>query len=75
MRTNVFPMHERNFKTGTNEWLTPLPIIKALGPFDLDPCSPGPARAVADRQSNDWIAHGWLVGALARARLAEPAIR
>ena len=22
------------------EWLTPLPIVKALGPFDLDPCAP-----------------------------------
>lgn len=26
--------------SGTNEWLTPPEIIKALGPFDLDPCSP-----------------------------------
>ena len=25
---------------GTDEWLTPPEIIKALGPFDLDPCSP-----------------------------------
>ena len=25
---------------GTNEWLTPPHIIKALGEFDLDPCSP-----------------------------------
>ena len=24
----------------TDEWLTPPEIIKALGPFDLDPCSP-----------------------------------
>jgi hypothetical protein len=24
----------------TDEWLTPPDIIKALGPFDLDPCSP-----------------------------------
>jgi len=27
-------------KTGKDEWLTPLGIIKALGEFDLDPCSP-----------------------------------
>lgn len=27
-------------KTGKNEWLTPPEIVKALGPFDLDPCSP-----------------------------------
>jgi hypothetical protein len=25
---------------GTNEWLTPPQIIKALGEFDLDPCAP-----------------------------------
>lgn len=24
----------------TNEWLTPPEILEALGPFDLDPCSP-----------------------------------
>lgn len=27
-------------KMKTDEWLTPPEIIKALGPFDLDPCSP-----------------------------------
>lgn len=33
----------KNFNTNTtnnDEWLTPPFIIKALGPFDLDPCSP-----------------------------------
>lgn len=25
---------------GKNEWLTPPEIVKALGPFDLDPCAP-----------------------------------
>ena len=33
----------RNFNTNTknhDEWLTPPYIIKALGAFDLDPCSP-----------------------------------
>jgi len=24
----------------TNEWLSPPEIVKVLGPFDLDPCSP-----------------------------------
>lgn len=28
---------------GHDEWLTPPSIIKALGEFDLDPCSPDPA--------------------------------
>jgi hypothetical protein len=26
--------------SGKDEWLTPPEIIKAVGPFDLDPCSP-----------------------------------
>lgn len=26
--------------TGKGEWLTPPELIKALGPFDLDPCAP-----------------------------------
>lgn len=31
--------HDR-VETGKEEWLTPPEIIKALGPFDLDPCAP-----------------------------------
>lgn len=27
-------------KMKTDEWLTPPEIVNALGPFDLDPCSP-----------------------------------
>lgn len=30
--------------TGHDEWITPKYIIDALGPFDLDPCSPGERR-------------------------------
>ena len=33
-------LFEGNTKTGKDEWLTPPPIINALGNFDLDPCSP-----------------------------------
>lgn len=32
--------HQRPVRGATNEWLTPPEIIDALGPFDLDPCSP-----------------------------------
>jgi hypothetical protein len=32
--------HDRT--TGKEDWLTPPEIIRALGPFDLDPCSPLP---------------------------------
>jgi len=28
----------------TDEWLTPPDLIEAIGPFDLDPCSPGDRR-------------------------------
>lgn len=30
--------------SGTDEWITPREIIDQLGPFDLDPCSPGERR-------------------------------
>lgn len=47
----------------TVEWLTPPEIIKALGPFDLDPCAavdqPWPT---ADRQltiHDDGLSHAW----------------
>lgn len=32
--------HQRAYKGKTDEWLTPPEIIRKLGPFDLDPCSP-----------------------------------
>lgn len=32
--------HHRGFRGATDEWLTPPEIVQALGPFDLDPCSP-----------------------------------
>ena len=31
---------EGNTSTGKDEWLTPPEIVKSLGEFDLDPCSP-----------------------------------
>lgn len=32
--------HQRAYEGATDEWLTPPHILKALGEFDLDPCSP-----------------------------------
>ncbi len=32
--------HQRPHKGFSDEWLTPPKIVEALGPFDLDPCSP-----------------------------------
>lgn len=56
-------------KMRTNEWLTPPEIIKDLGFFDLDPCSPviRPWDTAAlhynindDGLSKDWIGRVWL---------------
>lgn len=30
--------HEKQVRGATDVWLTPLPLIKGLGDFDLDPC-------------------------------------
>ncbi len=52
-----------------DDWLTPPEIIKALGPFDLDPCCPAdmPWRTAkhmvsrpADGLSIDWHGRVWL---------------
>jgi hypothetical protein len=41
--------HTRAFQGATDCWLTPPEIIKALGPFDLDPCAaPGQPWATAE---------------------------
>lgn len=32
--------HQRPYRGFTDDWLTPPEILKALGPFDLDPCCP-----------------------------------
>ena len=40
-------MSKKNFNSNTenkDEWLTPPEIIRSLGEFDLDPCSPHPDR-------------------------------
>lgn len=39
MSTGITGVH-KPYKGRTDEWLTPPEIVKALGPFDLDPCSP-----------------------------------
>ena len=40
-RTSMTPQSvSMNVDTGEKTWLTPPHIIKALGPFDLDPCCP-----------------------------------
>lgn len=36
--------HAPASSTGTDEWLTPPELLRSLGTFDLDPCSPGSRR-------------------------------
>lgn len=31
--------HERQYRGATDVWLTPPALLKAIGPFDLDPCA------------------------------------
>jgi hypothetical protein len=38
MKTGI-GSHTRAFRGKTDCWLTPPEIIRALGPFDLDPCA------------------------------------
>lgn len=46
---------------GTHTWLTPLPVVRALGPFGLDPCGV-PGHQTADRLiclPQDGLAADW----------------
>ena len=61
--------HQRGFTGQTVEWLTPPEIVKAVGPFDLDPCTPPnmPWRtatvmlsAPADGLAEEWFGAVWL---------------
>lgn len=57
----------QSHRAGTTTWLTPPHIIKALGPFDLDPCAaPGWTTAAdhyvlpTDGLAEPWHGHVWL---------------
>lgn len=56
---------QRNEKT-TDVWLTPKPLVDALGRFDLDPCSPPPPVMpwrLADRcytEEDDGLSQPWV---------------
>ncbi len=59
--------HHEKAKSETTTWLTPLPLIEALGQFDLDPCGfPGhdTAHAMlyqpADGLKEPWFGRVWL---------------
>lgn len=67
--TKVDAFSDDVFATRNDRWLTPLPLINALGEFDLDPCgAPGHATArevwtpeeVGDGLSMPWSGRVWL---------------
>jgi len=56
-------------KDSTDEWYTPIELIKALGEFDLDPCAPikplwQTARTMYNKEndglSKEWFGRVWL---------------
>lgn len=47
---------------GTHTWLTPKPIIDALGPFDLDPCAAPEPRPFATAKTMNSIHDGGVDG-------------
>jgi hypothetical protein len=53
--------HERTIEGETNEWLTPLEIVQALGAFDLDPCfgKPRPWKTAKKHYSHDGLTREW----------------
>lgn len=66
----------------TDVWLTPPEIIKALGPFDLDPCwSPSPLPATANDcwqklgLSEPWKGRVWLNPPYGRPSIIVPWVR
>ena len=59
--------HDRT--TGKEDWLTPRYILEALGPFDLDPCSPidrpwdtaaSHVTIVDNGLKREWVGRVWL---------------
>jgi hypothetical protein len=62
-------LHGFRSVAANDEWLTPLPIVRSLGPFDLDPCAPvdRPWSTAAHHFTIDddgllqcWIGRVWL---------------
>lgn len=55
--------HQRPVRGATDVWLTPPDIIKALGPFDLDPCAavdqPWPTATTQYTIENDGLSYTW----------------
>jgi hypothetical protein len=55
--------HQRGYRGATDVWLTPPEIVKALGPFDLDPCAavdqPWATAETQYTERDDGLAQEW----------------
>lgn len=55
--------HQTAYRGRTDEWLTPPRLLEALGPFDLDPCSPverpWPTAAAHYTVEDDGLSRPW----------------
>lgn len=55
--------HERAYEGGSDVWLTPPEILRALGPFDLDPCActrrPWDTAAHHITEAEDGLSRPW----------------
>ena len=69
LKKSRWPNGHQGKEAWCEQWLTPPEIIHALGPFDLDPCSPTvrPYETARhyytkndDGLSQDWFGHVWL---------------
>ncbi len=62
-RTKGIGGHQRAYRGRTDSWITPQPILDALGPFDLDPCACDPQPwSTADRmltEAHDGLSRTW----------------
>lgn len=68
-RTTGIGGHQRGHRGRSDTWLTPPEILKAIGPFDLDPCCPAwmpwptavtMVRRPADGLLGKWHGRVWL---------------
>lgn len=67
--------HQAPRRTRTDEWLTPPPVLAALGPFDLDPCAPAVRPWATARQHYTVRENGLLQRWFGRVWLNPPYLR
>ncbi len=55
--------HTKPYRGNTDSWITPKEVLKALGPFDLDPCAapnqPWPCAAMSYNKTLNGLIQQW----------------